>query len=187
MEHKRYNFGISNHIYFCTEKLLILTIRHIKSFPGTSAFPSDDNLMSSYALEAQKFIVPQTWAFSKDNPPALIAYEFLSSISELPAPPEQFAIELYEGLKRYGLESVLGLRRLLHMRNNNSWETTPDGIKANVTHYGTVPPKDIVREMMIKVVFTFDEQGELQCIGNCRRCCNHCRHCNHCDCNCIIL
>jgi len=134
--------GTWDHNYFHTHLFTIETIDSIlKSFPGTSAFPNDDNLISSYALKAQKFVVPQTWVYSKDSPPALIAYEFLSCKSELPAPSEQFAIELYEELKEYGLESVLGVRRLLHMRNRNSWETTPDEIKANITRYGTVPRK----------------------------------------------
>jgi len=149
-------------------------------FVETLAVPSDESLMKNYELAAGKYIVAQTWAFA-ENSPTLIAYEFLSHGSELPPPPADFITELYGALKNCGLESVLGVRRLLHMRNRNSWETTPDGIKANVTHYGTVPPKDIVREMMIKVVFTFDEQGELQCVGNCGNCCNHCRHCNHCN------
>jgi len=138
--------------------------------------------MTNYKLAPGKYIVPQTWTFAKDSDsPTLIAYEFLSHESELPPPPVDFTTELFAALKEYGLESVLGLRRLGHMLNTSSWETTPDGIKANVTVYGMDPPKDIVRELMIKVVFAFDEQGELKFSGqscnHCGNCCNHCGFC----------
>jgi len=95
-------------------------------------------------------------------------------------PPEEFIKDLYETLKNHGLEKIVGLRRVVGSKETNSWETTPEGARANITRYGMDLPEETDELMMIKVGFVFNEKGEIGSSGECRghqTCGRHChRH-----------
>jgi hypothetical protein len=127
-------------------------------------------------------VVPQTWFFGMDG--SLKAFEFLSTFRERcleVSPPTDFVHELFETLSSVGLESILGIRRVASKAaGTGSWETTPDGMRANVTQFGMEKPKELPEDgLMVRVGWTFTADGRLKGVDWCGLCSHYCQHCHN--------
>lgn len=129
----------------------------------------------------KEFVVPQTWSFDIDG--NLKSYEYLATDSPMLEPSQSFVSELYNALKKLGLERNLGIRRIENLMDQSTWETTPEGSRSNVVVFGT-KPENSNENNTVTVLWYFDESGIIRQGGNCFICsgnnCTHCGTCNHC-------
>jgi hypothetical protein len=127
----------------------------------------------------EKYIVPQSWAFDTKSG-ELKAFEFQTANEKLSSPSETFVSDLFSALKKEGIAHLVGLRRIDSALELSSWETTPEGVRSNVTVFGKEIPPNLTQMNMIKVAWRFDSDGKLkECQEWCGNCCNHCNHCHH--------
>lgn len=132
-------------------------------------------MWSSYAVSKKKFILPQNWCFSASG--ELIPFEYLASDdNKLPQPSAEFSKELYAALKELGVEQIVGLRSIAHL-SGTTWETTPDGSRANVVVHGE-RPKELKDAEMVRVLWTFDKEGKLETGRTWCLVCLYCGSCN---------
>lgn len=108
-------------------------------------------------------------------------FEYLSTNEQLNEPTAEFVTEFHSAVKAAGFEKYVGLRHLPIGGKVSSYESTPEGIEANVTIFGQ-RPKDLKPENIVKVLWHFTADGELQNLASCYYCpsCNHCNHCGTC-------
>ncbi len=142
--------------------------------------PHSETLWKEHDTKMKEYVVPQTWSF--DGNGNLKSFEYLATDSPMQAPPQTFVSELYSELKKLGLEGNLGIRRIVNIRGQSTWETTPEDTRSNVVVFGT-KPDDVSNDNNIAVLWYFDENGEIRQGGSCLFCfihyCNHCNTCTH--------
>jgi len=128
---------------------------------------------NSFDFKMEKYVFPHSWTFDESG--TLQPFEFWSTnqIDEQPNP--KFVTDLYTKLKTLGLENVFGLRRVRH--TGSAYETTPDGVRANIVKFGEIPV-GMDRSNFVKVVFLVDKNGQgkvgLWCSKHCNQCTHYC-------------
>lgn len=151
----------------CSMKYFNILVIIFAYLIGGNHSPVDMDYWKSFGFEEKSYIVPKTWAFTSEK---LEAFEFICNDTNFIGPDENFVKEVYEFLQDLGLLDIVGLRRLHGI--GNSYETTPEGVKANVVKFGQVPPE--LQDDMIKVAWSFNEKGEMRGDQACIVCwCNH--------------
>lgn len=118
-----------------------------------------------YVLEDNNYIQPHSWLLKK-----IINYYHMNFMlkvkkSKTPVniPKKEFVFELYNTLKKYNLNDILGLH-FLHRPFKNLVEDTDEEYHANVL---IIEPEEYDKSKYIEVIWTFGNDGKNRCHCRC--------------------